>query len=162
MVVQTGWSQLCQITTQSKIICIKKKKNRNGSWRKTLKYLLWLALFGWWDYTSSFIPLFLPVLLCFYFILFYFILFYFILFYFIFCFLGLHPGYGSNWSYSWWSTSQPQQQRIRATSVIYTTVHGNAGSITHWKRSGIKPATSWFLVGFVSTAPQWELPVLLL
>ena len=24
-------------------------------------------------------------------------------------------------------------------------------------RPGIKPATSWFLVGFVSAVPQWEL-----
>ena len=23
---------------------------------------------------------------------------------------------------------------------------------------GIEPATSWFLVGFVSAAPRWELP----
>ena len=25
-------------------------------------------------------------------------------------------------------------------------------------RPGIEPATSWFLVAFVSTVPQWELP----
>ena len=41
----------------------------------------------------------------------------------------------------------------------YTTAHGNAGSLTHWVRPGIKPATSWFLCGFVSTVPQWELPI---
>ena len=33
----------------------------------------------------------------------------------------------------------------------------NAGSLTHWARPGIKPAASWILVRFVSTAPQWEL-----
>ena len=49
---------------------------------------------------------------------------------------------------------QPQQCQIQA----YTTVHGNAVSLTHWARPGLKPATSWFLVGFISTAPQWELP----
>ena len=42
-------------------------------------------------------------------------------------------------------------------SVTYTTAHGNAGSLTHSARPGIEPATSWFLVGFVSTAPPWEL-----
>ena len=30
----------------------------------------------------------------------------------------------------------------------------------HWACPGIEPTTSWLLVGFVSTAPQWELPVL--
>ena len=38
--------------------------------------------------------------------------------------------------------------------------HSNAGSSTHWARPGIKPATSWFLVGFVSAAPRRELPIL--
>ena len=27
-------------------------------------------------------------------------------------------------------------------------------------KPGIKPATSWFLVGFVSAVPHWELPVI--
>ena len=31
--------------------------------------------------------------------------------------------------------------------------HGNARSLTHWAKPGIEPATSLFLVGFVSTAP---------
>ena len=42
-------------------------------------------------------------------------------------------------------------------SVTYTTAHGNAESLTHWTRPGIEPATSWFLVGFVSAASRWEL-----
>ena len=34
---------------------------------------------------------------------------------------------------------------------IYTTAHGNAGSLTHWARPGIKKlTTSWFLVGFAN------------
>ena len=41
--------------------------------------------------------------------------------------------------------------------MIYTTAHNNARSFTHGARLGIKPATSWFLVGFISTAPRWEL-----
>ena len=31
------------------------------------------------------------------------------------------------------------------------------GSLTHWTRPGIDPATSWILVGFISAEPQWEL-----
>ena len=45
---------------------------------------------------------------------------------------------------------------IRAMSVTYTTAHGNARSLTHWARPGIKPTNSCFLVGFVSAAPWWE------
>ena len=44
-----------------------------------------------------------------------------------------------------------------ATSATHTTAHGNARSLTHWERPGIKSTTSWFLVRFVSTAPQQEL-----
>ena len=49
---------------------------------------------------------------------------------------------------------EPQQHQIWATSLTYTTVQGNAGSLTHWVRPDIKPATSWFLVGLVSAAPR--------
>ena len=52
---------------------------------------------------------------------------------------------------------QPQQRRIRAVSANYTTAHGNAGSLIHWMRPRIEPASSWLLVGFVSAAPQWQL-----
>ena len=41
--------------------------------------------------------------------------------------------------------------------MTYTTVHGNAGSLTHWVRPGIEPMSSWILVRFVTTDPQWEL-----
>ena len=40
--------------------------------------------------------------------------------------------------------------------LTYTTVHGNIGSLTHWVRPGIKPASSWILAGLISAAPQWE------
>ena len=46
---------------------------------------------------------------------------------------------------------EPQQLcGIRAVSAAYTTAHSNTGSLTHWARSGIEPATSWFLVGFIN------------
>ena len=51
---------------------------------------------------------------------------------------------------------QPQQLGIRAVSATWTTAHGNAGSLTYWARPGIEPATSWFLVRFISAAPRWE------
>ena len=41
-------------------------------------------------------------------------------------------------------------------SGTYTIAHGNTGSLTHWVSSGIEPASSWILVGFVSTVPQQE------
>ena len=41
-------------------------------------------------------------------------------------------------------------------SATYTTARGNTGSLTYWARSGIKPAPSLFLVGFVSAGPQRE------
>ena len=52
---------------------------------------------------------------------------------------------------------QPQQWGIQAMSVTYTTAHSNAGFLPHWVRPGIKPASSWILVGFVSTELQREL-----
>ena len=33
----------------------------------------------------------------------------------------------------------------------------NARSLTHWARPGIEPPPSWFLVGFVSAVPRWQL-----
>ena len=64
---------------------------------------------------------------------------------------------GVRWSYSCRPTLEPQQRQIRVESATYTTAHGNAGSLTHWARPGIKPSASWFLVGFVSAAPRQEL-----
>ena len=51
----------------------------------------------------------------------------------------------------------PYHSHIWATSVTYTTAHGNKRSLTHWARPGIEPASSWTLVRFVSTAPWREL-----
>ena len=43
-------------------------------------------------------------------------------------------------------------------SETYTTAHGNAGSLTHWVRPGIKLMSSWILVRFLTAEPPWELP----
>ena len=64
---------------------------------------------------------------------------------------------------SWWTHSQPQQHGIQLASATYTTVHGNARSLTHWARPGIKPVCSWILVGLVThwvTAGTPSLPIL--
>ena len=34
--------------------------------------------------------------------------------------------------------------------LTYTTARGNAGSLTHCERPGIKPTSSWILVGFLT------------
>ena len=34
--------------------------------------------------------------------------------------------------------------------------HGHAGSLTHWARPGMEPASSWMPVRFISAAPQRE------
>ena len=95
-----------------------------------------------------------------FYLFYYFILFCFIL---LFCFLGPHLWHmevsrlGSKRSYSCQPTPQPQQCGSWAMSMSYITAHGNARSPTYWARPGIKPASSWILVVFISTAPQWEL-----
>ena len=41
--------------------------------------------------------------------------------------------------------------------MTYTTAHSNTRSSTHRARPGIKPASSWILVGFVTAEPWPEL-----
>ena len=77
----------------------------------------------------------------------------FYLFFFVFCLFGAIPlTYGGSQA----------RGLIRATAAGLHHSHSNARSLTHWAWSGIKPATSWFLVGFVSTAPRWGTPGVLL
>ena len=66
-----------------------------------------------------------------------------------------------NWSSSCQPTPQPQQCRIQAISVTYTTAHGKAGSLTHWERPGIEPTSSWILVRFLTHWATMGVPVLL-
>ena len=47
--------------------------------------------------------------------------------------------------------------QVRAVSATYTTATAAAGSLTHWVRPEIKPASSWILVGLVTAKPQQEL-----
>ena len=58
-------------------------------------------------------------------------------------------GCGSNWSSRRWPMPQTQQHQIQATSESFAAPCGNAKSLTHWVRPGIKPASSWIWVGFL-------------
>ena len=46
---------------------------------------------------------------------------------------------------------------IRAMAASLHHSHSNSGSLTHWARPGMEPASSRFLVGFITAAPRWEL-----
>ena len=72
------------------------------------------------------------------------------------------PRLGSNRTCSRQLTPQPQQCGIRVASAGYTTAHGNARSLTHWARPGIKPSPSWMLVRFISAEPWQELQAIFL
>ena len=65
---------------------------------------------------------------------------------FFFFFRATHPAYGNSQARGW----------TGAASSTYTTAHSNARSITHWARLGIKPATSWTLVRFLTSKTQWK------
>ena len=73
--------------------------------------------------------------------------------FFFVCFLVFRsaPGYGGSQA----------KGLIGAAAAGLHHSHSNAGSLTHCARPGIEPATTWFLVGLVSEAPQWELLTLL-
>ena len=58
-----------------------------------------------------------------------------------------------------WPTPHSQQHQIWGSLTTYSTAHGNASrSLTHWAGPGIKPTSSWILVGFVNAEPQWKPP----
>ena len=76
-------------------------------------------------------------------------------FFFFFFFLGHHPQHMEVPRLG--VQSELQQHEIWTVSATYTTAHCNARSSTHWARPGIELATSWFLVGSISAAPQQEL-----
>ena len=61
------------------------------------------------------------------------------------CGMWKFPGQGSHWSCSCRPTPQPQQRCITATSVTSPAACGNTGSLTHWVKPGIEPASSWIL-----------------
>ena len=66
---------------------------------------------------------------------------------------GSSQSRGRIWSYSRWPTPQPEQFRIRAVSVTYT--KARAMPDPRLTEQGL---SSWILVGFTSTVPQYEPP----
>ena len=68
------------------------------------------------------------------------------------------PGWGSNWSCSCWPMPQPQQCQIRAAFATYAAAHSNTGFLTPWVRLGIRPMSSWILVGFLTCWATMEIP----
>ena len=50
----------------------------------------------------------------------------------------------------WKVQSQPRQRGIQAAPATYATACSNTGSLTHWARPWIKPASSWILVRFLT------------
>ena len=54
--------------------------------------------------------------------------------------------------------SQARDRIWAVATGLHHSTQFTAGSLTHWVRPGIKPKTSWFLVEFIFTGPQWELP----
>ena len=79
--------------------------------------------------------------------------------FFCFCFLGPHPGHmevprlGVKSELYLLAYTTPIATRDLSASVTHTTAYSNAGSLTHWARSGIKPASSRILVGFLTAEP---------
>ena len=57
--------------------------------------------------------------------------------------------------------SSQARGRIGVAAASLRHSRSNAGFLTHWARPGIKPQSSWVLVGFVTTEPQQELPNIL-
>ena len=92
---------------------------------------------------------------------------FFVLFCFLFLFLlfkAAPAAYGSSQARSWIGAvaaglgPQKQQCRIQATSLTYSAAPSNARSLAHWVRPGIKPTSSWILVGFVTCWAATETP----
>ena len=85
-------------------------------------------------------------------------------FFFCFCFLGPHlqhmevPRLGVELELQ--PLAYTTATATRDPSHICTLCHslGNARSLTHWVRPGIKPASSWILAGFISHWTWRELP----
>ena len=79
---------------------------------------------------------------------------------FVCCFLGPQmwhmevPRLGVELELSCQPMPQSQPRRIWAMSVTYTTAHGHPRSLTNWARPGIEPASSWILVGFITSELQ--------
>ena len=82
----------------------------------------------------------------------------------IICFLGPHPQHmevprlGVEWELQ--VPAYATATEIPDPSCVCDLHHSSwqCQTLIHWARPGFEPATSWFLVGFTSTVPEWEHP----
>ena len=86
-------------------------------------------------------------------------------FFFFFCFLGPHPQHmevprlevQSELQLLAYSTAIATSNLSLVCDLHHsTTAQGNARSLTHWARPGIKPVSSRMLVRFISEEPWWQ------
>ena len=86
---------------------------------------------------------------------------FFYLFYLFFLFRASPMAYRSSQARGWIRAAAAGLHHSQSNngSATYTTAHSNAGSLTHWVRPGIEPVSSWILVRFFTTEPQWKLLV---
>ena len=54
------------------------------------------------------------------------------------------------------ATTMPAKRPLRTSPQLTAQLLSNLGSLTHQAKPGIEPASSWMLVGFIPTEPQWE------
>ena len=96
-------------------------------------------------------------------------LFYFLKFFFIFCFLGPHSqhmevprlGVESELQLQSYTIAIAMPDLSRVFDLHHSSQQCSILNPTHWARPGIEHRSSWFIVRFVSAAPQWELPTLI-
>ena len=165
-------SDLVKKCSQEKPLKEKRKQDNRGRGKSQARVKFCVKVHTCWQWSTEYSGqketrariergigwfLFFVFFLVFFFFFFFFLVFFF--FFFFLVFLGLPqrhmevPRLGvksEHQSYSCWPIPQPQQCGIQAKSATYTIAHSNAGSLTNWARPGIKPATSWILVRFVT------------
>ena len=75
-------------------------------------------------------------------------------------FLGLHPRHievprlgveSELWPLAYTATPDPS-----CICNLHHSSQGNTGSLTHWARPGMEPASSWMLVRFIAAEPRRE------
>ena len=49
--------------------------------------------------------------------------------------------------------------KARTELFLQPTLQLSLWALIHWARTGNEPAPSWMLVWFITTEPQWELPL---
>ena len=85
------------------------------------------------------------------------IFFFFCLLVFLSFFLGLHlQAHGRSQARGQIKAVAASLCHIQATSATYITAPGNARSLAYQARPGIELASSWILVGFITTEAQWN------